>query len=83
MKAKSDSRKSIKQQFWLSIVIGFSIFVFLVLDSFFHIPWKYVLPALIIGFWIWGAVIIWQRANAKSKAATWWKDDSCSGWRGY
>jgi uncharacterized membrane protein len=83
MNNRQDSSNSSKQQIWLSIVIGFSIFVLILLDTLFHVPLKFVLPILVIGIWIYGAVIIWQRANAKPKQDAWWQDDSCSGWRGY
>lgn len=83
MKVKNDSAKASKQSVWLSIIIGFSIFVLLVLDKVFHVPLKYVLPPMIIGFWIWGSVMMWQHANTKARKNAWWRDDSCSGWRGY
>lgn len=76
------SQKS-KQHVWLSVIIGFSILVSGVLESFYHLPLKFILPFLILGLWIFGSIIMWQRANTKAKKDVWWDDNSCSGWRGY
>lgn len=60
--------------------VSFSAFVIWCLCE--HIPARYSVPPIIVGFLVLSAVFLHQIAKARQDN-NWWDDDNCSGWRGY
>ncbi len=68
--------------FFLTI-IGGAILAVIMLSIYYSIPIQIVSIFATISSLIFGAMIIWNKANARATGEEWWQDDHCSGWRGY
>ena len=72
-----------RQRWWLLILVGGLIPLIIIIGSQFNIPQRFILPVIVVGALVFGAMALWIRANANATGDEWWQDDSSSGWRGY
>lgn len=67
---------------WM-IYLGAAIPLGILLGVYFHISQDILIVFATISLLVFGAVLMWNRANANATGDEWWQDDECSGWRGY